>query len=246
MKIFRLLALVYLGAVALAGETPAVRVVRTPDGGVQPQVVSRDGVLHVIYFKGEARHGDLFYATSSDDGATFSNPRRVNSQAGSAVAAGTIRGGQIALGRDGFVHVAWNGSSMARPKGPLNPEMPADNPHNGLPMLYSRLGRAGTFEQQRNLMQRTFALDGGGAVTADAEGNVYVAWHGKAETSAKGEVGRVVWLAKSSDDGQTFRRRDPRLRAINRSLQLLWDAGLRRLRRCGSSAIPLGVGDGEP
>ena len=44
----------------------------------------------------------------------------------------------------------------------------------------------GQFEPQRNLMQETFALDGGGSVAADAEGNVYVAWHGSAKGSAKG------------------------------------------------------------
>ena len=45
----------------------------------------------------------------------------MNSQAGSAVAAGTIRGAHLALGRKGRVHVAWNGSGTALPKGLPNP-----------------------------------------------------------------------------------------------------------------------------
>ena len=57
------------------------------------------GIVHLIYYKGDAGHGDLFYIRSRDEGATFSAPIRVNSQEGSAIAAGTIRGGQIAVGR---------------------------------------------------------------------------------------------------------------------------------------------------
>jgi hypothetical protein len=48
-------------------------------------------------------------------------------------------------------------------------------------------------------------LDGGGSVTADAEGNVYVAWHAPADhTKDEGEIGRHVWIARSNDGGKTF------------------------------------------
>jgi hypothetical protein len=179
-----------------------VMIIRVPDGGIQPQVVTgNDGVLHLLYFKGEATHGDLFYVRSGDEGVTFSAPIRVNSQEGSAVAAGTIRGGQIALGRNGRVHVAWNGSMTAQPAGPLNVE----SGRPGHPMLYTQLNEAGSaFEPQRNLMTRTFGLDGGGTITADERGNVYVAWHGKEQDSLKGEAGRKVFLAKSTNDGKSF------------------------------------------
>jgi hypothetical protein len=77
-------------------------------------------------------------------------------------------------------------------------------------MLYSRL-RADTtsFEPERSLMTHTFGLDGGGTVTADAAGNVFVAWHGKAPGAAKGEAGRQVWIAASHDDGATFAPEQP-------------------------------------
>jgi hypothetical protein len=72
-------------------------------------------------------------------------------------------------------------------------------------MLYSRLNDGGTaFEAERNLMTRTFGLDGGGTLAADAGGNVYVAWHGKAPGASAGEAGRQVWLAVSRDDGKSF------------------------------------------
>jgi hypothetical protein len=178
---------------------------RLPDGGLQPQAAfDAEGVLHLVYYKGEAAKGDLYYVRSSD-GAAFSQPLRVNSQPESAVAAGTIRGAQLALGEGGRVHVAWNGSTVAEPKGPLNPEQPADSPHNGLPMLYARLNNEGTaFEPQRNLMRKTFALDGGGTIAADGSGHVYVLWHGSTAVDAKGEASRRVWITRSDDNGASF------------------------------------------
>ncbi len=184
---------------------------RVPDGGLQPQVaVDAHGVIHLVYYKGEAKAGDLYYVRSSDGGATFSHPIRVNSQPQSAIAAGTIRGAQLALGEGGRVQVAWNGSSVAQPKGPLNPEQPADSPYNGIPMLYTRLNDAGTaFEPQRNLMQKTFGLDGGGTIAADRSGHVYVLWHGLTKGDPKGEAGRRVWIARSDDNGATFAPEQP-------------------------------------
>jgi hypothetical protein len=132
-----------------------------------------------------------FCASSS---ITWSSPLRVNSQPGTAIATGTIRGGQIAIGQNGRVHIAWNGSSKAEPAG----------------MFYSRLNDARTgFEPERNLMTHTFGLDGGGTVAADSSGGVYVAWHGKAPGAAPGEAGRQVWIAKSENNGKTFAAEQP-------------------------------------
>src|SRR5262245_53300801 len=85
---------------------------RTPDGGIQPQaVVDARGTLHLIYFKGDkAEAGDLFYVRRDTGKERFSDPIRVNSQPASAIAFGSMRGGQITLGKAGRVHVAWNGS----------------------------------------------------------------------------------------------------------------------------------------
>jgi hypothetical protein len=70
-------------------------------------------------------------------------------------------------------------------------------------MLYARLAADGkSFEPQRNLIRERPGLDGGGSVAADGEGNVYVAWH--APGDGKGEAARQVWLARSTDDGDTF------------------------------------------
>lgn len=184
-----------VASAASVSSTGAVTLLRVPDGGIQPQVVvDGRGIVHLLYFRGEAGAGDLYYVRSTDGGSTFSHPMRVNSQPGSAIATGNIRGAHLAVGRRGRVHVAWNGSNTAEPKGP----------NGATPMLYTRINSAGTaFEPQRNLIHESYGLDGGGALAADSKGNVSVFWHAPAP-GTKGEGSRRVWIARSADDGKTF------------------------------------------
>ena len=175
--------------------SPAVVVERLPAGAVQPQVVTDAvaGVVHVVYFAGMPEAGDVLYIRRSRDGR-YSDPVRVNSQPGSAVAVGTIRGPQLALGRNGRVHVIWNGSQDARPR-----------PAHALPLMYARSNDGpivAGFEPQRNLITREEGTDGGGTVAADTAGRVFVAWH--ANTDTPGEDHRRVFLARSTDAGATF------------------------------------------
>jgi hypothetical protein len=213
-----LLALVFAngGVGVQADNARKLRVIRVPNGGIQPEVaVDTTGIVHMIYFKGDPGHGDVFYVRSKGRGTTFSSPMRVNSEPGTAVATGTIRGAHVALGENGRVHVAWNGSSQSPLRGPRIPEMPSDSPYNGLPMLYTRLNDAGTaFERERNLMKVTFGLDGGGSVAADGSENVYVAWHGKRSGDPEGEGGRQVWIARSRNGGKDF---SPEHKAVKES-----------------------------
>jgi hypothetical protein len=177
-------------------EVPSpVKVIRVPNGGIQPQVaVDGRGIVHIVYFAGEALHGDLWYVSSADGGTTFSRPMRVNSQDGSAIATGNIRGARIAIEPKGRIHVAWNGSNIAAPK----------TFDGKAPMLYARLEDSGRgFEPQRNLIQTASGIDGGGAIAADGSDRVYVFWHAPLP-GGKGEGDRRVWLAKSEDAGKTF------------------------------------------
>lgn len=197
-KVFQFLVLAVCSIGLISGSAfithaPRVNLKRVPDEGIQPEVaVGRDGSIHVVYFKGDPSEGDLFYVNSKD-GLTFSEPIRVNSVPGSAVAIGNIRGARIAVGRTSNVYIVWNGSRrMADPVQGLSP------------MLFSRLNKIGTaFEPQRNLIQRAYGIDGGGSVAADQQGRVYVFWHAPIP-GTRGEQFRRIWMTQSLDDGNTF------------------------------------------
>lgn len=174
---------------------PSVRVEHVPDGGLQPQVlVDSAGTVHLVYLKGDPKDCDVMYRKRMAGQTEFGSPIRVNSKAGSAIAIGTVRGAQFALGRNGRIHVVWNGSEQASSK-----------PSGSAPMLYSRLNEAGNgFEPQRDLMTSTTHLDGGGSVAADDQGHVYVVWHGHRKTGPQEDIDRGVFVAFSKDDGNTF------------------------------------------
>ena len=174
---------------------PPIATMRLPNGGVQPQAaVDSKHVAHLIYLKGDAAHCDVYYIRSTNGGMTWSSPIRVNHTEGSAIAIGTVRGAQLAIGKGGRVHVAWMGSDRAQPRAP----------GKATPMLYTRINDEGNgFEPERNVITSKVGLDGGGSVAADEVGNVYVAWHAPADKGGT-EQDRRVWVAKSSDDGKTF------------------------------------------
>lgn len=195
-----LLALIASTALPLAGWQPAppqadgrVEIVATPNGGIQPQaIIDAAGTIHLLYYKGEPGSGDLFYVHRKAGAAGFSAALQVNSEAGTAIAAGSVRGGQIALGRTGWVHVGWNGSRAVERDGVKL-----------TPMWYARLAPGGTaFEPQRPIGKQTKHLDGGGSVAADRNGRVHLVWH--AAGVDEGEPNRRIYVATSADDGGRF------------------------------------------
>ena len=196
-----------LALFALASQpahSPVISLIRIPYGGIQPQAVVGNGTVHLLYFSGNPQAGDLFYVKSPDYGATWSAPLRVNSEPNTAIAIGTIRGGQMAIGRNGRIHVAWNGSSVLQSKGPRNPE----SGQTGPPMLYSRLGDSHqTFEPERSLMTRTFGLDGGGSLAAEGT----CMWRGTGRVRVlrpERRVARFGWPSR----GMTERPSPPKCR----------------------------------
>ena len=182
------------GVELMAAERSPVRLERVPHGAIQPVArLSADGTIHLIYFVGDPRAGDVFYVKRRRGESTFLEPVRVNSQPGSVIAIGTVRGAHLALGPPGTIHVAWMGSSEAQPRGP----------HGEAPMLYARSSDGGrSFEPERNVVTHAYGLDGGGTVAADVQGNVSLVWH--AGAGREGEDQRRVWLARSSNGGATF------------------------------------------
>src|SRR5438309_11316439 len=105
------LTLVLLTAICRASDgAPQVRLLRTPDNGIQPQAaVDAKGVVHLIYFKGDSNGGDILYVRREPGQQDFSKPIQVNSQPRTAMAMCAIRGAQLAIGKNGRVHVTWNG-----------------------------------------------------------------------------------------------------------------------------------------
>jgi hypothetical protein len=178
---------------AAAPVVPEVSVVVTPDSGIQPQtVVDGQGDIHLVYFKGDPSAGDVYYAklrTVRGTLKTVAAAVRVNTIAGSALATGTVRGAQIALGRDGVVHVAWHGSKPVE----------GGSPHP--PVWYTRSVDGSHFEAQRIVSGAISGIDGS-TVAADRGGHVIVAWHGLGKQPGEGD--RTVYIARSSDNGATF------------------------------------------
>ena len=168
-----------------------VAVVALPDGAIQPQaVVDTKDVVHLVFFSGKPSGGDLYYVKLSADGGRLSQPVRVNSIEGSALATGSVRGGQLSLGRNGIIHVAWHGSKPV-----------VEGSDMDVPMWYTRSTDGVRFEAQRSLSGISKGLDGG-SVAADRAGHVAVVWH--AMGTEPGENHRTVYIAKSSDDGARF------------------------------------------
>ena len=190
-----LILLNFIGTGAFADPSTPVHLVRTPEGGLQPQAaVDSQGNVHLVFLAGDPKAADVMYSVRKRGETAFGPPVQVNHERGDAIALGTVRGVQLALGRNDRVHVVWNGSQPARDKGA-----------KGAPMLYTRLADGGVrFEPERNLMTATMNLDGGGSVAADPRGNVYVVWHAHARTGPDDETHRAVYLARSTDDGATF------------------------------------------
>ncbi|MBL9144197.1 MAG: hypothetical protein JNM99_11010 [Verrucomicrobiaceae bacterium] len=187
------LLVAFLLATQLSQASTQVTMARVPEHGVQPQIArGSDGTLHLVYLVGDAVACDLRYSTKPAGATSWTAPITVNSDPHSAIAMGTIRGAQLAIGRDGTVHVVWNGSNKSVP-----PRSPA-------PLHYAQRSRDGSFTTQRNVRGDTQALDGGASIAASAKGEVFIVWHGAPAEAEPGEEHRVVFVLKSADNGHTF------------------------------------------
>ena len=135
------------------------------------------------------------------------------------MAMGTIRGAQLAVDKNGRVHVAWDGmggGSSLDPHAGHSDNHPAHSHpvHEASgdkhPLFYTRLNDDTTgFEPERNVITYAYGLDGGSSVAADPQGNVYVTWHAPQPGNTNGEAGRAVFIARSTDEGKTFQRETP-------------------------------------
>src|SRR5213082_2870537 len=87
------LALLLLALNATLAVGQQVKLIATPDDGIQPQAaVDSKGVVHLIYFKGDPKGGDIFYVRRAPGQQQFSKAIPVNTHPHTAMALGTIRG----------------------------------------------------------------------------------------------------------------------------------------------------------
>jgi hypothetical protein len=154
-----------------------VQVVSTPNNGAVPDAeIDKVGAVHVAFVAGQ----DAFYVKSSDSGKTFSPPLRINSEPGSVHPPNMFRGPDIALGKDGRVHVIWYSNGYQR-------KLPQDQ----WGVFYSYLDPAqSAFAPTRNLNHKP---SDNYSVAADENGNVAVIW-----------MAKKLYLNKSRDNGGTF------------------------------------------
>ena len=173
----------------------AVEVRRLPEGALQPFVITDEtAVVHMVWLQGKPEVCDVWYQKLPGGRTNASVPLRINHVAGDAIAIGTIRGAQMAVGRNGRIHVVWNGSSTS-----------SEKDVRGVPLLYSRMNDAGTaFEPEINFLGKTAFLDGGASVAADPMGTVHVVWHAAPGPEKSSESDRSVFISTSTNDGVSF------------------------------------------
>lgn len=160
---------------AIAAER--VHVAQTPgDGSVPDAEIDDKGTVHVAYVAGQ----DAFYAKSIDGGKTFGAPLRINSEPGSVHPANMFRGPDIALGKNGRLHVVWYVNAYQR-------KLPKDQ----WGVFYSHLDPGqDAFGPARNL-NRTPSDNY--SIAADRNGEVAVVW-----------MASKLFVTESRDNGQTF------------------------------------------
>jgi hypothetical protein len=174
-----------------------VRLERVPENGVQPQVaVEAGGKVHLVYLTGRPEAADVHYSVRDAGKLDWGQPVLVNGDSHSAVAMGTIRGAQLALGGHSVVHFVWNGRAEK-------------NAYATAPLYYTRLVD-GKISAPLVVNAGTLNLDGGASVTADGKGGVAILWHA-APPEGHAEADRQVYVARSVDEGGHFSVAQPAL-----------------------------------
>ncbi len=177
-----------------AATPPQVHAIAAPAGGFVPDVgPDSRGVLHMVY----AQYQNAYHVRSSDNGASWTRPVRVNTEGRVEFKMGE-RGPKLAVGREGVLHVVW---------------MDLWAPGVKTFARYTRSRDGGrTFETPRSVSSTT-GIDGV-TVTADAAGHVFVFWH--VNDPPQKEIPAATWLhlARSDDNGAHFQP-DERVQIAN-------------------------------
>src|SRR5437660_6347653 len=64
---------------AASAAAPRVELMKTPEGGIQPQaVIDGRGVTHLVFLKGDPKAADIYYTHRESGAGAWSTPLRVN------------------------------------------------------------------------------------------------------------------------------------------------------------------------
>lgn len=173
----RLLTALLAASVLHAGTVERVRVVATPEGGEVPDAeVDSAGNLHVAFVSGQ----DAYYIKSSDKGQTFTTPIRINSEAETVHPSNSYRGPDLAVGKNGRVHVIWYVNAYQRKL-----------PQSEWGVFYSHIDPgAKAFAPARNLNHKP---SDNYSLAANDKGEVAVVW-----------MAGKLFLTSSKDNGESF------------------------------------------
>lgn len=161
-----------------------VNIIHAPMGSLVPDVImDNKGILHMVY----AANQNAYYVHSSDNGATFSSPVKVNSSGSVEYKMGE-RGPKISVGKDGIIHVAW---------------MDHWSPGAQVYARYTRSTDGGkTFENLRAVSANP-GVDGV-SLAADGKDRVFVFWHTMRPSQT--QIPQATWLhlVLSANNGVSF------------------------------------------
>lgn len=183
-----LLCLWFLTLASVSAAVPEVQIAATPDGGVQPRLVTdSNGDVHLLYFKKRlrapaAREGNLYYRQYLQDQGRFSQAIKVSTQAFNLQSYAIARAA-LAIDGQGRAHVMWY--------------QPRSDHY-----FYTRSNSARTaFEQQRSMVSDFIeGHDAGGDIAARGD-KVAIVW-GAGDLSREDE--RTMFARFSHDGGESF------------------------------------------
>lgn len=197
-------------AIAPNGDVAVIWLDREPQASVSaapaPAPAAHEAMQHDAADAGD-RHlssMDLWFARSSDGGATFAAPVRVNPDAG-MVWGFSVSKPKIAISRAGIIHVIFPANNVQASSGKTT-----------LVMYYTRSTDGGrSFEAPRHLHQllaidQSAFMDGGftsahafGALGVAPDSSVHAIWV-DTRTMRSGDTAAAAYSAVSTDDGRTF------------------------------------------
>ncbi|MCY2950929.1 MAG: sialidase family protein [Planctomycetota bacterium] len=160
-----------------------VKIIPLPDGALVPDVlVDKRHIVHLVYGLGD----NAYYTRSIDNGKTFSDPIKVNSEGKVQLTMGE-RGPKLALGANDSIHVVY-----------VDRWSPGANCY----VRHARSLNGKTFEPAQQISPMP-AVDGA-TLAADGLANVLVFWHVFLPPQDEIPQAHSIYLSASTNDGRTF------------------------------------------